>query len=94
MRLRVQYTGQLRTVIGHTEEHVDLPEGSDLTILLSHLASRHGEGTRPHLLAANGGVQPGLMVVVNGRAHSARDAESRVLNAEDTVLLMPPIAGG
>ena len=94
MRLRVQYTAQLRTVVGRTEEEVELPEGSNLAELLLHLASTVRSETAPFLLTAGGEVQPALLVAVNKEAVLSRDARAVLVNSGDVVTLLPPIAGG
>jgi molybdopterin converting factor small subunit len=94
MRLRVQYTAQLRTVVGRTEEEVELPEGSSLAELLVHLASELRREAAPFLLTAGGELQPSLLVAVNTGAVSSRDARAVLVGPGDVVTLLPPIAGG
>lgn len=94
MKLRVQYTAQLRAAVGRPEEEVELPEGSNLATLLAHLAERLTDGAASHLLASGGRLRPSLLVVVNDTAASAEEAAATVLQPGDVVLLMPPIAGG
>ena len=40
MKLLVQYTGQLRTAVGRSEDELDLPPGSCLGELFQELSSR------------------------------------------------------
>jgi MoaD family protein len=94
MRLRVQYTAQLRTVVGRTEDEVDLPEGSNLAELLLRVASEMCREAAEYLLAPGGELQPSLLVAVNGRAISTRMAGTVPINTGDVVILLPPIAGG
>jgi molybdopterin converting factor small subunit len=94
MRLRVQYTAQLRAVIGLAEEEVELPEGTSLGELVVRLAHELHREAAPHLLTAAGDVQPSLLVAVNQQAVSPREARTRRMAAGDTVTLMPPIGGG
>ncbi len=94
MKLRVQYTAQLRTAAGRPEEEVDLPEGSTLASLLAHLARRLDEGAATHLLAAEGHIRPSLLIVINATVIPADAANSTMLRPGDVVLLLPPIAGG
>ncbi len=94
MRLRVQYTAQLRTIVGCDEEEVDLPEGSNLAELLLHVASETCRDAATYLLAPGGGLQPSLLVAVNNRAISTREARAVPINSGDVVMLLPPIAGG
>ena len=93
MKLRVQYTAQLRTAVGRSEDEVDLPDGSTLAGLLDHLAQRL-EGAAASLVAANGRPDRSLLVVHNGEAVARPEAWSTVLQSGDVVLLLPPIAGG
>ena len=73
MKLRVQYTAQLRAAVGRSEEEVDLAEGSSLEELLLQLAARWDHATQ-HLVTDAGQVRPSLLVVVNGVAVPAREA--------------------
>lgn len=94
MKLSVQYTAQLRTTVGRTEEIVDLPDGSSLAELLFHLAASWERAAQTHLVTNTGQVRPSLLLVVNGVAIRAGDAKDIVLQSGDAVILMPPIAGG
>jgi len=94
MRLRVQYTAQLRTVVGRPEEEIELPEGSNLAELLAHIASEMCREAARYLLAPGGGLQPSLLVAVNNRAISTCEARAVSINSGDVVMLLPPIAGG
>ena len=94
MRLRVQYTAQLRTVVGRTEDEIELPEGSNLAELLVHLASELRSEAAPFLLTPAGELQPSLLVAVNKGAVSYREAHAVLVKAGDVVTLLPPIAGG
>ena len=93
MKLEVQYMAQLRTASGRLGEEVDLPEGSNLSELLVHLAAIRAEAA-PHLVTAAGQACPSLLLVVNGAAVPVREAATVRLAAGDVVCLMPPIAGG
>lgn len=94
MKVHIQYTAQLRTVIGRGEEEAELPEGSTLAALLNHLAERHNRVASPHLLTATGQTQGSLLIVVNNSAVAAHQSDSICLRAGDVVTLLPPIAGG
>jgi len=94
MRLRVQYTAQLRAVAGRSEDELDLPEGSTLAEVLVHVATEVCRDAAGHLLTPGGGLQPSLLVAVNNRAISTREAGAVPVSAGDVVMLLPPIAGG
>ena len=93
MRVRVQFTAQLRTAIGRSSDELELPDGSSVTALIESLAARFTEA-RPHLLTADGQPHRSLLVVVNDAAVTAASATEGRLRDGDTVTLMPPIAGG
>jgi molybdopterin converting factor small subunit len=93
MKLRVKYSAQLRTALQRAEDSLELPDGSALDVLLTHLAQAD-EAARPHLVGSAGQLHASLLIVVNDDAIPARDAGSCRLKDGDTVLLLPPIAGG
>lgn len=95
MEIEVELTGQLRTAAGRTELVVPVEPGATLRGLLDRLAAAT-PALAPHLFAADGRLQPSLLVVVNGTAiaAAAADGEPRLLKAGDRVGLMPPVAGG
>jgi molybdopterin converting factor small subunit len=94
MKIRVQYTGQLRMAIGRSEDVVELPTTSTLASLLSHLGGQHGGDARTHFITAGGEPRQSLLVVVNNEAKSPSDAATTVLQPDSLVVLLPPIAGG
>ncbi len=94
MRLRVQYTAQLRTAVGRCEEEIDLPEGTSLAELLVLVASEWCREAAGYVLTSGGELQPSLLVAVNNGAISTREAQAVLVNAGDVVMLLPPIAGG
>jgi molybdopterin converting factor small subunit len=93
MKVRVQYTAQLRTAIGRDGDVVELPDGSSLATLIQYLAGVL-DGAASHLISADGHVHRSLLVVINDSAVAARDAPAQVLAPGDTVTFLPPIAGG
>jgi molybdopterin converting factor small subunit len=93
MKLRVQYTAQLRTAVGRAADEVELPDGSSLAALVHHLAEKLADAG-PHLTTADGQIHRSLLVVVNDAAVTARDAATAYLREGDVVTLLPPIAGG
>ena len=93
MKLRVQYMAQLRTVIGQSEEVIELSDGCCLAELLNQLATTHS-AAKAHFVTETGRARPSLLIVVNDAAVSAREAATTVLHSDDVVTLLPPIAGG
>jgi molybdopterin converting factor small subunit len=94
MRIRVQYTGQLRATIGRSEDVVELPHASTLAALLGHLAEQHDSDARTHFVTPSGEARQSLLLVVNDEAMSHSDAAMTVLQPDSLVVLLPPIAGG
>lgn len=94
MKVRIQYTAQLRAAVGCSEEEVDAPDGGTLADLLTTLATERRPESAPFVLTTAGELQPSLLVAVNARGVSPREARSTVLQANDVITLMPPIAGG
>jgi sulfur carrier protein ThiS len=94
MKLRIQYTGQLRTAVGRQEDELDLAAPTTLPLLLKELAMRLGDGAAAHLATADGCVPCGLLLVVNGAAIPASRYSEAVVRPGDVITLMPPIAGG
>lgn len=94
MHVRVEFTGQLQTAIGQANDRVELAEGATVAMLFERLGKCCGDQARPHLFSASGNVQPSLMVAINGTAFPSRQTGAIVLRDGDTVLLLPPIAGG
>ncbi len=94
MRLRVQYTAQLRSALGRAEEEIELPEGSNVSDLLAHLTTEVCREAAPFLLTPSGDIQPSLLVAVNAGAVLAREAQGVQIRSGDVVTLLLPIAGG
>ena len=94
MRLRVQYTAQLRSATGCHEDIVELSEGSSIKTLLALLGEKYGDSVRAHLLTPAGRIQRSLLVIVNGIAHTAGHSESILLHDHDCIEFLPPIGGG
>jgi sulfur-carrier protein len=94
MKIRVQYSAQLRTSIGRIEEEVELTVGGTLAALIESLADRLDDDAKRHLLGPQGNIRASLLMVVNEAVTSADAATTTVLKSGDIVLLLPPIAGG
>ena len=94
IQVHVDYSGQLRTAAGCGEATVEVAEGTSLRGLLNRLVA-DAPPLGPHLFSDAGGVQPSLLLVVNGAAVPSGEAAKRVTLARgDRVSLMPPVAGG
>lgn len=94
MQVRVEYTAQLRAIVGQADECLDLPEGSSLAQLLRQLAQDRHRDVATYLLTPSQELQPSLLIARNRTFVSPRDAHTVIINAGDVITLMPPIAGG
>jgi molybdopterin converting factor small subunit len=94
MRIRVQYTAQLRTVIGQAEEELEFAAGASLAEVIVQLASECRREAASLLLTPRGELQPSLLLALNRTAISPADAKATPLSCGDVLMLMPPIAGG
>jgi molybdopterin converting factor small subunit len=94
MKVRVQYTAQMRLVAGTGDEQIDLPDNSNLSAVLSRLADRWGTEGAAHLLAQDGQPLRSLLIVVNDAAIPGTDIAQKKLEDNDVITFFPPIAGG
>ena len=81
MNVQLLYFAVVRERLGREEEHISLPSGTTVSLLLHHLADRH-----PALAI----LLPKLSVAVNRTVV----AHSTALHEGDEVALLPPVAGG
>ena len=81
MRVKVLFFGQLRELVGASEQSVELPRGACVGDLISHYQKRV-----PRL----GEFRPSLAVAVNQEYADA----AAPLNGGDEVAFLPPVSGG
>lgn len=91
MQIVVTFTGPLRTA-GPVE--LSVSEGTTLAGICRLLADTAAGDVRRHLLSAAGGLEPTLLVAVNGVGVPLEERPRRILLDGDDVLIMPPVAGG
>ncbi len=81
MRVRVLLFGQLKDIIGHQEDSLDLPAGSNLSTVMTHYAARY-----PKFQGLNNSIACSInQEYAQGTA---------VLKDGDEVGLLPPVSGG
>lgn len=93
MKLMVDYTGQLASVAGVSEESVELGEGETLGSVVKRLAGIHGEKFAELVFGGEGRIRSTLLVVLDGE-QAVGDKESLDLSGVRVLMLMTPIAGG
>ena len=94
MKVAIQFEAQLRQVAGTGNVDIDVPEGINLLSALKQIASSSNEGLRERLLTEEGELQASVLVFVNDQPVPSQSADVYGLNADDTILLLPPISGG
>lgn len=90
MEIRIQYLAALREIAGKSEELIDLSAGARVRDLLVAIVERYGKAASDYLLTADGGLRPGFIVLVNGKATDL----DRELEPGSVVQILPPVGGG
>ncbi|MFQ5905634.1 MAG: MoaD/ThiS family protein [bacterium] len=96
-RLKVQYLGLAKNVVGKQEEDVLLPVGSTVRELLRLLAQMYGESFQVSMMNSKGGLRSFVEVWVGGENIAFREGLDTPLAGQDQVVIMvtvAPIAGG
>ncbi|MEM0216063.1 MAG: MoaD family protein [Candidatus Bathyarchaeia archaeon] len=96
MRVRVEYIGHIRQLIGSgREEDIELPEGASLGDLLALLAEKYGETFKKTVYSPGGvDVTPNFMILVNGYLLNQLEGIRTKLKHGDHVILTSVISGG
>jgi molybdopterin synthase sulfur carrier subunit len=95
VKVRVHTILTLQEVIGRREVELDLPQGTTLKELLSHMVGVWGEKLSERLFkAGTEELLPRIRVMVNGRDVQFVQGLETVLQDGDQVHLFPPVSGG
>ncbi len=93
MKLTVDYTGQLASEAGVSEEIVELRGGETLGSILKNLAEKHGDQFKQLVFDDEGRVRSTLLAALDGE-QAAGDKDDLDLSEVKELMLMTPIAGG
>jgi molybdopterin converting factor small subunit len=93
MNLTVDYTGQLASVTGVSEESVELRGGETLSSILKGLAASHGEKFSELVFGDDGRIRSTLLAALDGEQATGNKDELD-LSEVKVLMLMTPIAGG
>jgi len=95
MQVKAVFLGDLRPRDGEGKVYLELPEGSTLSNLIDRLGERYGEGLKEKIIHPTGtSTFPLMRILVEGRDYQFVGGFDAQLNEGDTVVFMPPIAGG
>ena len=78
MKIRVKYYAAVREEVGINEEVLDIKDGTSIGGLIDLITRKHG------LKGLN----------ANCLVNNLRVTSDRLLHAEDSVIIFPPVAGG
>jgi len=95
LKVRVQYLGYIRNMLGKEEDEFELAEGTFLYDLLNKLAGIYGEAFRREVFEPGlRDVKTGFAVAINGILMEQLGGVDAKLNNRDNVILMTLMSGG
>ena len=92
MKVKVEYTAQLKAIAGVSWEYLDTDEDIDLLKLIDIISGKHGKKLKEYIMTDDGTVLPAMMLAINNERVYAND--SVILKEDDTVSFLSPMAGG
>lgn len=92
MKIKAEYTAQLKAITGVSWEHFDINEKCSLLQLIKVISDKHGERFKKFVLTDNGSIIPSIMIIINNEQVYADDSIN--LKENDTVSFLSPMAGG
>ena len=92
MKVTIEYSAQIRHIVGVSEETIDLEDSQYLHDLILHLAEKHGQLFKDLILDMEGNLSRMILASVN--SVQVQENTSVDLKDGDCVNLMSPISGG
>jgi len=89
MKIEGLFFGQLRELTGVRDSTFDIKDDARLADLIGHLGEEYGAAFRQQLDSIKG-----LRILINGQEYILLGGMEAPLKDGDTVVLLPPIAGG
>ena len=89
MNIEVLFFGQLREITGVSRTNVAVNENSRLADLVVYLSGQYGDAFREKVESIEG-----LRILINGREFYLLGRMEAPLSDGNTVVFLPPIAGG
>ena len=95
MRVKVQYLGFIKNLIGQSEDEFELEEGASLSELLNKIAGIYGKPFQKEVYEKGiRDVKMGFVVTVNGILIGQLNGVDTKLDNGDNVTLMSLMSGG
>ena len=86
---------EIKKIIGRREVELSLPRDSSVDTLLARMVDTWGEALEAYLFGPQTSkLFAHIRIMVNGRDIGFLDGLETVLNADDEILVMPPVGGG
>jgi MoaD family protein len=89
MNIEVLFFGKLREITGVSRTSVVIDDNSRLADLVSHLSGQYGDTFRERVENIEG-----MRILINGREYYLLGRMEAPLSDGNTVVFLPPIAGG
>jgi len=89
MNIDILFFGQLREITGVSRTGVVINDNSRLADLVQHLSSQYGDAFREKVESIEG-----IRILINGREYYLLGRMEASLSDGNTVVFLPPIAGG
>ena len=93
MKVKIEYSAQMKKSIGHAVEEMDLPESTTVQDLVVKIATREGEPLSSFLLDATGQLGGSILLFLNDE-QVLWAGPGAALKDGDVLTIATPIAGG
>jgi molybdopterin synthase sulfur carrier subunit len=94
MKVKVSLFLMLRKIAGNKTVKLTLPEHSTILDLMNFLAKKYGKEFSRYVFDENNTVRKYLSFLVNGKNIEHLDGFKTILNNGDSIVILPPPAGG
>lgn len=94
MKVSVKFLASIREIVGSHEILFEISSGDSVESLLEILKSRFGAALKDAVGKPFEDENPKIRILVNGRDIDFLQGEKTELKEGDTVVLIPPVAGG
>ena len=91
--MEIKVFATLRDVVGGKSIQVDTTQPMRVAELLQQVIAKHPL-LRAKLFAPDGGLNPSVHILINGRDVRFLDGVDTVVSASDSVQMFPPVGGG
>lgn len=94
MKVNVKFLASIREIAGAHEMQFEISRGDTVETLLKVLETHFGNDFKEAVGDPFANENPKIRILVNGRDVDFLRGPKTELNEEDTVVLIPPVAGG